>query len=486
MARVICLAAAVLVTSTSLAVAARQPNFLLIVADDATWRDFGFTGNGDVRTPHLDRLASQGMVLTNMYTPATTCSPSRHALYTGLFPVRSGAYPNHTRVYDGTKSLFTHLNALGYRTALQGKQHVGPPESFPYEYLGGTGRLNAARQFMTRSAAQPWLLVFASHDPHGPWNRGPQGLHDPAALTVPAYLHDNVKTRQMLAAYYREINALDEQAGALLAMLDETDQAENTLVMFVSEQGSSFPYGGKWSVYDNGIRVATVVRWPGQVAPGSRSDALLQYVDVAPTLLAAAGADPAAIDTGCPAANGTRAFDGRSFLPVLTGRSRTFRDYVFSQHTTVGINGYLEPYPMRAVRDARYKYIRNLAPQNTYQINGIHKGEPITSWQQDARLNRELAARVEWLFHRPAEELYDLETDPYELRNLAEVENLTEVKARLAAQLEAWMRQQGDQGMVTELKAPSRQGKARAANAGRKPEPAEEANRGQRGANPPR
>jgi N-sulfoglucosamine sulfohydrolase len=437
--------------------AADRPNFLLIVADDLCWRDLGFTGNREVRTPHIDRLRSEGMYLQGMFTPATTCSPSRHALYTGLYCVRAGAYPNHTRAYDGTRSMFTHFKECGYRVALQNKTHVGPPATFPYEHIRSEDDLTQARAFMTRDQAQPWLFVFASNDPHGPWTRGPKDLYDPAKLTVPPYLHDNDITRKQLAAYYGEITQLDEQVGALMRLLDETQQAQDTLVMFVSEQGSSFPYGGKWSVYDNGIRVATVVRWPGRVKPGSSSEALVQYVDVPPTFLAAAGIDPAGIDTGCPDTQGNRGFDGRSFLDVLLGKSDRLRDYVFAQHTTVGIIGYQDPYPMRAVRDARYKLIRNLAPQNTYSINGIHKGEPITSWQADAARDPKLAARVEWLFHRPAQELYDLETDPYEMKNRADDPTFAQIKARLGRQLDAWMAQQGDKGVETELQAASRQ-----------------------------
>jgi uncharacterized sulfatase len=282
-------------------------------------------------------------------------------------------------------------------------------------------------------------------------------LYDPGKLTVPPYLHDNAVTRRQLAAYYAEISKLDEQVGALLKALVRSQQVDNTLVLFVSEQGSSFPYGGKWSVYDNGIRIAAFARWPGRIAPGSTSDALMQYVDVPPTLLAAAGADPSRMDTGCPDANGGRGFDGRSFLNVLLGRSHQLRQYVFAQHTTVGINGYREPYPMRAVRDSRYKLIRNLAAHNTYHIAGIHNGEPLASWRQDSDGDPELAARVEWLFRRPAEELYDLATDPFEMHNRADDPRLADVKARLARELDAWMTQQGDKGMETELSAKSRQ-----------------------------
>ncbi|MCA9269101.1 MAG: sulfatase, partial [Planctomycetales bacterium] len=358
--------------------------------------------------------------------------------------------------YDGTKSLFTHLQAAGYRTALQNKQHVGPKATFPYETISGADDLTKTEAFIRRDPAQPWFLVFASNDPHSPWTRGPK--YDPAKLTVPPYLHDNAVTREMLAAHYGEISQHDQQVGALLKLLDETNQADNTLVMWVSEQGNSFPYGGKWSVYDNGIRVATAVRWPGKIKPGSTSAALMEYVDVAPTFLAAAGVDPEKIDTGCPDADGRRGFDGRSFLDVLTGKSDALREVVFSQHTTVGIIGYQQPYPMRAARDGRYKLIRNLAPDNVYSIGGIHKGQPLQSWQEDAKSDPQLAARIDWLFHRPGEELYDLQNDPYEMKNLADDPALAKVKARLNRELAAWMAQQGDRGMETETAAKSRQG----------------------------
>ena len=435
-----------------------RPNFLLIIADDLNGSDLGCMGSPDVKSPHIDRLASEGINLRRMFTPAPTCSPLRHALYTGLFPVRSGAYPNHTMAYDGTRSIFGHLRDRGYRVGLQNKSHVAPAASFPYEVIStNADDVAAFRRFITRDATQPWLAVFASNDPHSPWDRGPRDLYDPARITVPPYLHDNAVTRRNLAAYFAEISALDRQVGDCLAALDASGQRENTVVVFLSEQGSSFPYGGKWSLYDTGIRGAAFVRWPGRIRAGSASDALLQYVDVVPTLLEIAGVDPRTIDTGCPDADGKRGFDGKSFLPVLVGSADRLRDVVFAQHTTVGINGYKEPYPIRSARDSRYKYIRNLAPENTYTISGIHRGEIIESWQADARGNPSLAARVAWLFKRPAEELYDLEVDPLESRNLAGDPALAAVKARLGSALDAWMRQQGDKGMETELAAPSRQ-----------------------------
>lgn len=434
-----------------------RPNFLIIIADDLCWRDLGYEGSPDVKTPNLDKLRSESMHLKGMFNPATSCSPTRHSLYTGLYPIRSGAYPNHTRVYDGTKSLFTHLKTAGYRVALQNKTHVGPDASFPYEHIDGADDLTEANSFVTRDAAQPWFMVFASNDPHSPWTRGPK--YDPAKITVPPYLHDNAITRDALAKYFGEISNLDEQVGALMKMLADTKQSESTVVLFVSEQGSSFPYGGKWSVYDNGIHSSAILRWPGKVKPGSSTSALMQYVDVTPTFLAAAGIDPTKIDVGCPDAHGATGFDGRSFLPVLLGETDTLRDYIFAQHTTIGTNGAIGPYPMRAVRDTRYKLIRNLAPELTYTIGGIHKGEPIESWQADAKNDPALAARVAHLFNRPGEELYDLQSDPYELKNIAADPALADIKAKLQTQLDTWMVQQKDKGLETENLANTRQGK---------------------------
>lgn len=447
--------------------AAARPNFLLMIADDLNLHDLGCAGNPDVKTPNLDRLASEGMTLRGMYSPAPTCSPCRHALYTGLFPIRSGAYPNHTRAYDGTASIFTHLKALGYRVGLQGKTHVGPQATFPWQYIHGSpDNAEAFAAFITRDKSQPWLAVLASHDPHSPWTRGPKDLYKPEALKIPPYLHDNAVTRKNLADYYAEITQLDTQVGACLKAVEESGQAGNTLVLFVSEQGSSFPYGGKWSLYENGIRIAAFARWPGRIRPGSSSDALMEYVDVPPTFLEAAGADPTRIDTGCPDANGQRGFDGRSFLGVLLGKTAKLRDYVFAQHTTVGINGYKEPYPMRSVCDGRYKLVRNLAPGNTYWITGIHGTGIFKSWEEDAVKDPKLAERVKWLSHRPAEELYDLQADPYDMKNLAEDPKCADIKARLARELDAWMAQQGDKGMETELKAKSRQGRGEDPDAG--------------------
>lgn len=432
-----------------------SPNILLIIADDLNWRDLGVTGNPDVKTPHIDELAREGMQLRGMFSPAPTCSPARHSLYTGLFPVRSGGFPNHSVLYKGTKSVFTYLKDGGYRVGLLGKVHVHPRSSYPFKHLGDDpDDMRALQGFLARDTKRPWFLVFASKDPHGPWDRGSHDSYEPERLSVPPYLHDTEVTRRNLAAYYSEVSKLDEQVGAVLGILASSGQDKRTLVMFVSEQGSSLPYGGKSSLYDNGIRTATFVRWPGRVAAGSHSDALLQYVDVTPTFLEIAGIDPAAIDTGCPDASANRGFDGKSFLNVLSGTSDRGREYVFAQHTTLGQEGKNRPYPIRAVRDARYKLIRNLAWQEARELPS---NDILDSWRRDATGDPRLADRIRHLSHRPAEELYDLTQDPFEINNLAELPDYAATRARLGKQLDDWMRQQGDRGLETEMEAPSRQ-----------------------------
>jgi len=450
------------------ATATARPNFLLIVANDLCWRDVGFSGNTEVKTPNLDQLASEGVVLRGMYSPASTCSPTRHALYTGLYPIRSGAYPNHTRVDPPTKSIFTHLKAMGYRVALQGKSHVSPRSSFPYEFLGeDLDDIEPLAGFVSRDDSQPWFAVFASRDPHAPWTRGPKDLYTPAKLKIPPYLHDNIGTRKLLAAYYAEITQLDNQVGSCLETLEKSGHSDNTLVIFVSEQGSSIPYGGKHTLYDNGIHAAALARWPNVIKPRDSSDALMQYVDIPPTLIAAAGGDPKNIDTGCPnLTDGRNGYDGRSFLPVLINPSEDFRNYIYAQHTTVGLNGYKEPYPIRAVRDSRYKLIRNLAPQNTFSIGRLRKEDGgmlpwrgamiMDSWRADSSEDPSLARRINKYNHRPAEELYDLRTDPFEMTNLASDPSFSQIRARLEIALNKWMKQQGDHGIETELNALSR------------------------------
>lgn len=431
-----------------------RPNVLLIVGDDQTFTDFGFAGHPDVKTPHLDRLRGEGMYLKQAFTTSPMCAPTRMSIYTGLYPVRSGGHPNHSRVYEGVKSLPHYLTPLGYRVALIGKRHYAPREAFPFEYLGGRhhdgGRgtdldFGDVRQFL-QETEDPFCLVIASNQPHAPWTRGDPSAYDPDALTLPPYFVDTPETRQGLTRYYAEITYLDDQVGQALQLLDEAGHADDTIVIFLSEQGSQLPHG-KWTLYDVGIRGAGLVRYPGVVEPASETDALISYVDILPTILDAVNGTPEDLDV-----------DGKSFLDVLRGEADQHHDAVFAMQTSRGIHDGPESYGIRGARTDRFKYIRNLSPEVRFQNMITERNGIFQSWREEAEQGNEFAAeRVRAYQHRPAEELYDLETDPFELNNLADDPAYGEIRALLRQRLDAWMEQQGDEGQATEMNALARQ-----------------------------
>lgn len=422
---------------------AAPPNLLLIIADDCTYRDLGVYG-GQAKTPHLDKLAGEGMKFTRCFQAAPMCSPTRHALYTGLYPVKSGAYPNHTMAYDWVKSIAHYLQTTGYTTHLSGKTHVKPESVFPFEH-SSTGNKPDPAAFAAvlkkgTDSKKPFLFIAASNEPHAPWDKGDPSQYPPASLKLPPVLVDSPDTRAGFSKYLAEITYFDSQVGELVGLLDKSPHRENTLVIVVSEQGNSFPFA-KWTCYDVGLASGCIARWPGKVNPGSVSDALIEYVDVVPTFLEAAGIARPAI------------LDGRSFVPVLTGKTTVHKTHVFGLQTTRGINAGSDYYGIRSVRDARYRYIRNLTPEATFS-NAATKSLNFKTWEKLAAAGDAHAQRlVRDYQHRPAEELFDCETDPWNRKNLASDPKFAGQLAGLRTQLDAWMKQQGDEGQPTELKA---------------------------------
>lgn len=422
----------------------RPPNVLLVLADDQTWFDSGAYGNGDVPTPHIDRLAREGMRFTHAFTGTAMCAPSRQQLYTGLYPVHSGAYPNHSVVRSGTRSLVHSFRERGYRVGLTGKAHFGPSSSFPFERVGGDANpatqpreevdLEAARSFITRNPDEPFFLVVASNSPHTPWTEGNRSRFDATKIGVPGHLVDTPDTRAALVAYYAEITHFDGQLGFLLETLDEAGLNHDTIVIYASEQGAALPFA-KWTLYDAGVRSALIVRWPPEIAAGATSGAMIEYVDVVPTLLAASGGEEIGLD-------------GLSFLDVLRAEHDSHREYVFGIQTTRGIiHG--PDYPIRSIRSRRHKLILNLASQNTFASTITHapRDAVFESWW-DANPERARAYG-----ERPAVEFYDLEADPWERRNIAEDPAHAERIAGMRRVLDEWMKSVGDQGLETERDA---------------------------------
>ena len=427
-----------------------KPNFVFVIADDCTFRDIGCYG-GQAHTPHIDQLAREGMRMTHCFQAAPMCSPTRHNIYTGLYPAKSGAYPNHTFARPGTKSVVHYLEPLGYRVALSGKRHVAPQEVFPFVYLPGGKNpdFGAIDGFLTecREAETPFCLFVCSNEPHSPWDQGDVSRYDPDTLVLPDHFVDTPVTRTKMAHYLAEVTYFDGQVGACLKLLGHHALLEDTLVLVVSEQGSSFPFG-KWTCYDTGLQSACVARWPGKIAPGGVSHAMIEYVDVLPTFIDLAGGVAPAV------------LDGKSFGPVLLGNTSEHKKFVFGEMTTRGIHHGSEHFGIRSVRSRQYKYIWNFTPEVEFQ-NACTNSTLFRSWLKQAEVDASAAEKVRRYTHRPGEELYDVSRDPLEWHNLANSGQHAEIKAKLRAELLAWMASTGDQGQQAELDALLHQGKAR-------------------------
>ncbi len=433
-----------------------KPNLVFMIADDCTYLDMEVYG-GQAKTPHLNQLASEGLKMNRCFQTAPMCSPTRHNIYTGIYPVKSGAWPNHTQVYPGTKSIAHYLKDAGYRVALSGKTHINPRESFPFEYskeFSNADRLKQADPFPeikaliaeSKAKGQPFCLFACSNEPHSPWNQGDASQYPAEDLQLPPSWVDTPTTRKQYAKYLAEITFFDRQCGALLELLEQQGVADNTLVMAVSEQGSSFPFA-KWTCYEMGLASGMIVRWPGHTEPGTESQALLEYVDVAPTFLEAAGVPVPAT------------MDGKSFVSVLNEPNREHKKYTYGIHTTKGIINGSDSYGIRSCGTKTHRYIRNLSSDKTFS-NVFLKNPVWQEWQAKADDGDVQARRLTGKYQkRPAEELYDVVNDPHCLNNLVGQAGSESIRSELSRQLDDWMAAQGDRGVATEDLALTRQRK---------------------------
>ncbi len=418
------------------------------MADDCTHNDLPIYGGQNAATPNIDRLASDGLVFNRAYLASAMCQPCRAELYTGLYPMRNGCAWNHSASRPDVTSMPHHLKPLGYRVGLAGKVHVKPEKVFPFEKIGGFDPncvRNPTRPHDTESIRRfmagddPFCLVIALVEPHVPWVMGDESKYAPKKVKLPPNIADTPRTREDFSRYLAEITYMDGQVGEILEVLDQSGRADDTIVLFTSEQGSQFP-GCKWTNWDTGLHTALIARWPGKVARAKRTDALVQYADVLPTLIEAAGGKPS-----------RRAFDGTSFLPVLLGDKSTHREFVYGMHNNIPEG---PAYPIRTISDGQYRYIRNLSPDEIYIEKHLmgwsgqcKLNNPYWStWIREAWTNPHTYDMVKRYMHRPAEQLYNTAEDPYEMTNLAADPAFSAVKEVLRTELDRWMRAQGDPG----------------------------------------
>jgi len=430
--------------------AAPKLNIVMIVSDDHGWRDAGCYGNADLSTPHLDKLAAEGMRFTHAFAASTLCSPSRAAIDTGLMPFRNGGHVFGGHIHGGTRTIAHHFRDQGYQTANFGKFSKHPKQAFAYEVVNeewspknhDAGLAEQVDTFLKeRNTGRPLFLQINTADTHMPWleNKG----FDLDSLTVPPHLVDTRETRDALADYYSSVETLDLNIGRLTAILDQNGYRENTLLIYTSDHGPNFAFA-KWCLYDEGIRVPLIVRWPGVVKAKSSTDAMVSLADLMPTVIEAAG--------GAPPAE----IDGKSFGVVLKGKQQDHRAFIFATHT--GMNRKYAAWkanwsPTRAIRTRTHKYILNLNPDYEFicHITGCRpdrQGDAYhpywDSWVELAKTDAAAKTRVNQFQHRPQHELYDLTKDPFEKNNIADDPANAKLLESLQRELNRWREEQGD------------------------------------------
>lgn len=395
-----------------------KPNFIVWVADDQFLESVGCYGGDPLQTPNIDKLAAGGLRFTRAYATSSICTPARSALYTGMYPIRNGAHPNHSGLKRDVPSMPGIMRELGYRSAIVGKEGVHkrptrPNNTFVWDaefpltdetIQGAAGDEKAAdkhrkmdfagvKAFM-KPDSLPFCLFVASSLPHGP------------LLT---------KIENGMEGYPANNWMADWQLGQYMQMLEETGQVDNTVVIFVSDNGSNTARS-KYTLFEPGVHIPMIISWPGHVSPGTTTDALVDFTDVMPTLMELAGGKP----------HGE--MDGKSLVPLMRGEDVVLHEDLFLSFTCLGVNDIYEPYPIRAVVTRQYKLIHYL----NHEIDPP-KGSGVS--------------------RSPEYLLFDLAADPQEAVNLADDPEYGGVRMEMQTRLDRRVLEVGDQGMETEFEA---------------------------------
>lgn len=427
---------------------AKQPNILFLIADDWSFPHAGVYGDKIVRTPTFDRLAAEGALFTNAYTASPSCSPSRAAVLLGRYPHQNEDGGNLWSEFPAQYPTYVSLlEADGYFTGST-RKGWGPGDF----KVSGMEHNPAGKNYddfqsfrAEKPADQAFTFWFGSTDPHREYvtNTGIQTGMSLEDVTVPGFFPDVDCVRNDMLDYYFEIERFDRECGQLIKMLEEAGELDNTIIVMTSDNGMPFPRA-KANLYDYGTRMPLVIRWPKKVNPGTVIHDFVNFVDFAPSFVEAAGLS-------------AEGMSGQSLWSLLAGEKQD-RDQVYlerERHANVR-KGDLS-YPIRAVRDHQYLFIRNMMPERNpagdptaHQSVGQY-GDVDNSITKYLIMNMEgkVKAGAPDYFgltfsKRPAEELYDVIADPYQLNNLAEDKAFTTVKSNLSKKLQNWMEDTGD------------------------------------------
>ena len=466
------LASAVLLPSMR-ALAQSQPNIILIVTDDHGKDALGCYGNEVIQTPNLDKLASEGVRFTNAYCISASSAASRAALLTGKYGHATGAYGHthdyhHFSTYTDMRSLPVMLAENGYYTGRIGKYHLAPESVYHFDSTYAADPRNTVEMANNSKVIfekdQPFFLYFCPDDPHrsdfverpenwrtpNPFGNRKEGFegvvtntYDPKDVIVPDFLPDNAETRAEIAEYYQSISRVDQGVGELLEALDKSGKADNTIVIYISDNGMAFP-GAKTTIYDAGIELPCIIKDPRSNSAGLVNNAMISWVDMTPTLLDIAGVDYKKEKT-----------HGRSFADIIDQEQPKGWDKIYASHNFHEITMY---YPMRALRERQYKLIWNGAWRQEYPFASDLWIS--STWQHILKNNEKHYAgrKTKDFLFRPELELYDIVNDPNETENLAYKRKYKEVKDRLVKEMKDWQLKTRDPWFILWDNNPAMQG----------------------------
>lgn len=443
------------------AAAADRPNVLLFTADDLHAESLGVYGGRPADlTPNLDAFAAEALRFDRAHVNAAICAPCRAIIATGRYSHRSGAM-GFMKAREDVPDIVTTLQQGGYLAGILGKvSHSTPKNSMKWDYQFdqnelGNGRnpelyYQRSKTFLERSKQEgkPFYFMVNSHDPHRPYCNPdklttgaamPSRTFAPSEVQVPGFLPDLPGVRAELAHYLNSTRRLDDTFGKVMQALCESGCADNTLVVFISDNGIAVPFA-KCNTWFHSSRTPLLVRWPGNVKAGSTNDRdFVSTVDFFPTFLQA---------TGVPGPDG---LDGHSFLPLLNGplfngpspaaQPHVDREFVFTQ---IDSKAGGDAVPMRCVQSAKYGYIYNPFSDGKHWYRNNNEGQTMAAMQAAAKTDPRIAARIELFRHRVPEEFYDLQRDPDCLHNLIAEPDYREPLAALQARLAVHMQQTAD------------------------------------------
>jgi len=436
-----------LLTTTEGWAQSAKPNIVILLADDISRNDFGCYGSTQVKTPHIDALAKEGIKFNNVFLTISSCSPSRSSIITGRYPHNTGAAELHSQIGEEQVFFPYLLKEAGYYTLQAGKWHIGGESAEPngpalkcFDKTGGSrkdgGGYSGAERWVPslteRPKDKPFFMWFAAHDAHRDyWDKdSATHLYHPNDIKPSKFYINDAITRKDLAGYYNEVTRFDSFVGKVVAELKAQQVFDNTLIIVMADNGRPFPRA-KTLLYEDGIMTPFIVSYPNGIKNrGVESNSLMSVIDIAPTLVELAGVKQ------------SETFQGKSFLRLFKNPAQDFRQYVFAEH-----NWHVSEAYERMVATKDYLLIENRRPHLPVSGGELKQGkhsDKLNEFQKE-------------IFKMPKSplELYDRKKDPEQIKNLAET-NADQVN-KLLKILHQWQDETGD--TVPKYLKPSRSSK---------------------------